>query len=418
MSASLKKNPSLNQFLLSNDLEQYQQQFLDAGANDNSIEDFIKTPSKEMRETLKEIGVKPFHINKLMNSLRDLKISLQGSQLLTTRNITSQLQLSSTTNASRGSRLSSTTSDASRLSSINVASQSSSSSLSTRTQKTLDISENEIRSRVYGNCPKCGLRRLDFVYCINCKHKEVTNNWTSGIKDLDDVIRETQLNTKPRRSSDIKTHWKCDDAGCIKIIGMTQDPETKEYIIVMEYANNGDLRSFLKNNFRHMAWKDKLYFLQRCIVGLGTIHEAGIVHRDLHCGNVLVTTYKAVRHVRHALIADLGLSLPYPDQKCKIDLAHQIISHGLRPTIAEGTPQCYRNLTMQCLDADPDKRPTTKKLGETIYKWWNNLNTFSSYGEPFDEITQQFIRADKLPCTSNYTSNYTSNNHTSNYKSE
>src|SRR5947208_9205453 len=45
------------------------------------------------------------------------------------------------------------------------------------------------------------------------------------------------------------------------------------------------------------------------------------------------------------------------------------ICNGLRPRVAKGTPQCYVDLVNQCLDADPEKRPSAEKLWNIISDW-------------------------------------------------
>ena len=39
----------------------------------------------------------------------------------------------------------------------------------------------------------------------------------------------------------------------LKVYGVTQDPETKEYMIVMQYANNGSLLSYLEQNINKLT---------------------------------------------------------------------------------------------------------------------------------------------------------------------
>lgn len=43
------------------------------------------------------------------------------------------------------------------------------------------------------------------------------------------------------------------------------------------------------------------------------------------------------------------------------------ICNGLRPGVAKGTPQCYIDLVDQCLDVDPEKRPSAYELKNIIY---------------------------------------------------
>ena len=82
---------------------------------------------------------------------------------------------------------------------------------------------------------------------------------------------------------------------------MTQDPETKEYIIVMEYANNGSLLSYLNQNINKLTWMDKLRHLRDIADYLSTIHNTGSVHCDLHGGNIVLDR-------NTPFICDFGLS--------------------------------------------------------------------------------------------------------------
>src|SRR5437763_4201347 len=87
----------------------------------------------------------------------------------------------------------------------------------------------------------------------------------------------------------------------LRLYGVTQDPETKEYILVMQYANNGNLLSYLNQNINKLTWMDKLRQLRDIAQYLYNIHNAGSVHCDLHGGNIVLNN-------THPLICDLGLS--------------------------------------------------------------------------------------------------------------
>ena len=85
---------------------------------------------------------------------------------------------------------------------------------------------------------------------------------------------------------------------------MTQDPETKEYMIVMQYANNGSLLSYLDQNINKLTWRMKLECLRDIAHNLCRIHDTGLVHCDLHGGNIVLDDgYKT-----KLFICDLGLS--------------------------------------------------------------------------------------------------------------
>ncbi|KAG9300784.1 hypothetical protein G9A89_023582 [Geosiphon pyriformis] len=89
-----------------------------------------------------------------------------------------------------------------------------------------------------------------------------------------------------------------------KIYGITQNTETFEYGIVIHLARYGDMRKHLSTNFHYMSWKDKLVIAQRIAWGLSMIHSFGMVHRDLHSGNILIYYSRTVQ------IGDLGLCQP------------------------------------------------------------------------------------------------------------
>ncbi len=45
--------------------------------------------------------------------------------------------------------------------------------------------------------------------------------------------------------------WIGDEAS-IQFYGITQDPETHSYMMVLEYAEDGNLREYLKINFKYI----------------------------------------------------------------------------------------------------------------------------------------------------------------------
>ncbi|GES96397.1 kinase-like domain-containing protein [Rhizophagus clarus] len=179
--------------------------------------------------------------------------------------------------------------------------------------------------------------------------------------------------------------------------GITQDPITKDMIIIMPYYNSGDLMNYIRNDFHNISWETKLDKLRNIICGLVDIHKLGIIHRDLHGGNIFFDKYKK------SYIGDLGISksainnneiygiIPYiaPEifqgQKYTTDAdiysfgmimwefmtgrrsfwdeIHDIeliikICDGLRPPIVANAPKGYIELMVECWNSDPKKRPT------------------------------------------------------------
>ncbi|RIB09572.1 hypothetical protein C2G38_2108313, partial [Gigaspora rosea] len=48
----------------------------------------------------------------------------------------------------------------------------------------------------------------------------------------------------------------------LAIYGITQNTETKEYLMVFQYANDGSLYKYLRKNFCNLTWQAKLEILK------------------------------------------------------------------------------------------------------------------------------------------------------------
>ena len=44
----------------------------------------------------------------------------------------------------------------------------------------------------------------------------------------------------------------------INCYGITKDPKEDDYLLVFDYAYNGDLHKYLLKNFKEITWKDKI----------------------------------------------------------------------------------------------------------------------------------------------------------------
>uniref|UniRef100_U9UU74 non-specific serine/threonine protein kinase n=1 Tax=Rhizophagus irregularis (strain DAOM 181602 / DAOM 197198 / MUCL 43194) TaxID=747089 RepID=U9UU74_RHIID len=70
----------------------------------------------------------------------------------------------------------------------------------------------------------------------------------------------------------------------IRFYGVTtssKDDQRKEYMLVMEYADNGTLRKYLQENFRNLTWNDKFNLAFQLVSAVSCLHDEGIMHRDL-----------------------------------------------------------------------------------------------------------------------------------------
>ncbi|PKC04642.1 kinase-like protein [Rhizophagus irregularis] len=309
----------------------------------------------------------------------------------------------------------------------------------------------EKRKQVYGICGECNEPGTGEKWCQPCnakRFKDNFKNWTSGNKDIDEFIQQSQLNSVYYKKylewipfekfQDItyiaeggfgkiysakwpeghieywdienqKWHRRCWDKYALKSLnnssnissdflneikshlqihlndvvpcyGITQNPNTKEYM--MEIAR-----------------------------GLLDIHIVEKVHKDFHSGNILesggmfisdlgmcqpankkpvkeegiygVLPYMApevLRGYQYTKAADIysfGIimneffseEIPYGDTSHDEFLAVKICK-GQRPKISEDVPKLLADLIVKCWDAEIENRPTAKELYQTLKKYY------------------------------------------------
>jgi serine/threonine protein kinase len=202
----------------------------------------------------------------------------------------------------------------------------------------------------------------------------------------------------------------------IKFYGITQDPETENYIMVLDYAENGSLRNYLDTNYNELSWSNKINYLHSIAHGLRYIHEKELYHRDLHTGNILrlknltcitdmglfePADYNASENTKNkaygvlpyiapeilrgqsytkaADIYSFGIIMyevisglpPYHNISHDNNLAIRICK-GLRPRFNIKVPQLIVRLIKECLDANPLNRSKAEKIKETLSQWYRD----------------------------------------------
>ncbi|RIB15956.1 kinase-like domain-containing protein, partial [Gigaspora rosea] len=187
------------------------------------------------------------------------------------------------------------------------------------------------------------------------------------------------------------------------------------------------LYKYLRKNFCDLTWQAKLEILKNISEELYYIHEnSGYIHADFHSGNILQD--------QRSYIVDLGLSrktdekvlegdiygvMPYvapevllgeqqfrfgvimsemttgqrPFDGHEFDhkLAFKICKRGLRPEFASGTPKCYIELAKKCMNSDPQERPNSSDIYNSIDNWLEKIASSDN-----NEIKKQFLEADKV----------------------
>lgn len=66
---------------------------------------------------------------------------------------------------------------------------------------------------------------------------------------------------------------------------------SKNYSLVMEYANDGTLREYLKKNYYNLTWDNKFNLAFQLSYVVSCLHDEEIVHHDL----VINVYYKYIK---------------------------------------------------------------------------------------------------------------------------
>ncbi|CAG8551879.1 2927_t:CDS:2 [Acaulospora morrowiae] len=203
------------------------------------------------------------------------------------------------------------------------------------------------------------------------------------------------------------------------VYGISKDPKTKNFIIVYEHAEHGDLNNYLQENSANMSWQLKLALACDISKSLKTLHSCNLIHRDIHSGNILIlkngstalADFGICKHVnsekgklnigqvegvlpfiapeviktqKYSKQSDIysfsmvmweissGGKRPFSDQSHDAKLALGILE-GKRPSPVPGTPPCWMELIEQCWNENPDNRPDADFVHQKLCGWLKKL---------------------------------------------
>ncbi|RIA87454.1 kinase-like domain-containing protein [Glomus cerebriforme] len=245
--------------------------------------------------------------------------------------------------------------------------------------------------------------------------------------------------------NELRSHFKCCNCGCInRCYGITKDPKSNDYMLVLQFAKGGNLHDFLKTNFSNITWEEKVEILYQISIGLRNIHDKDFIHRDIHSGNILYLEPNPQWKInKRWQIGDLGLAqpaqptnvsnneiygvMPYIAPEifqgadfskasdvysmgmimwelttgCKpfANIGHNhvltySIIDGIRPEITEDTPECIVNLMKRCWDSDPNKRPSMNEIHKTLSEIHKTLSDVKN--KEFNKAEQKRLELIRL----------------------
>lgn len=70
------------------------------------------------------------------------------------------------------------------------------------------------------------------------------------------------------------------------------------YLLILEYADSGTLRNYLKYNFSKLDWNIKLQFAIQIADAISCIHQKNIIHRDLVSIKIIFYSRFKCKHVK------------------------------------------------------------------------------------------------------------------------
>ncbi|GES80008.1 kinase-like domain-containing protein [Rhizophagus clarus] len=289
------------------------------------------------------------------------------------------------------------------------------------------VRDNSGKRRICENCNQKCFATLFCEYCIRNHLKENFSNWSSGNDNIDNLIQKCQMEAiEPKRIieyipynklqnikyltkggfSEIYTaiwtdgyyiKWDSKEkqlerlgtqevilkklenvenanlswfeetrshlsisnkwSRIVECYGITRKPSERNYMLVLNEMEM-NLREYLQQNHYQLTWKERIQI----------IHAPEVITRKQ-------TTKASDIYSVGMLMWEISSGYPpFIDYEHDYYLATKIVN-GMRPRIVPGTPLEYRNLMVQCWDADPSKRPDASTL-------WNKILKIYKLNEP------------------------------------
>ncbi|RHZ84584.1 hypothetical protein Glove_79g88 [Diversispora epigaea] len=341
---------------------------------------------------------------------------------------------------------------------------------------------NNLNEDDYGICEECGNENTDEYWCLQCnsqRFQQNFGNWSSGNKDLDEIIQESQSNCTGAYSfvewvpyskfedvkyidkggfgkiysaiwkegpingwdiqqkqwersnneevalkslnnsqnitteflNEFKTYSKCGYSSIVPCLGITQDPETNNYMFVMQFMKGGNLRNFLKSNFFELSWLDKLKNLFSDETGIsknGKQKVFGVIPYiapEVLSGDdyLKASDVYGFAMVMFEILTGIPPFYDIPHDK---DLAFKICN-GYRPEIPShiAIPRLLVDIMKRCWDAKSEQRPTSKELFGDFY----DFKTYIEDEVKESELYKQIEECNRLNLTNSVNNNNTNN---------
>ncbi|PKC06782.1 kinase-like protein [Rhizophagus irregularis] len=311
---------------------------------------------------------------------------------------------------------------------------------------------NEIPYKKFSGKPtRIGRGGFGLIYKTECN-----SIGTVTIKEITICIEDDEICIK-NFINELKIHSRIEHERIIQFYGISRIIDEGLYYLVLEYANQGNLREFLikkKSCENCFGWEERVRLAIQIVEGLRYLHEIlNVAHRDLHTKNILMND-------GNIKISDFGLSknlnstmssnnkffgmIPFIDpQKLNhgknyvLDKRSDIyglgmilweisscqtpfygedlaclslkICRGLKEKSVKGTPMEYKHIYTSCWEIEPNSRPLIEGVLsrlrsislEPVFEKDDKISTICLFQYPDTSM-------DSMDSTSGYSNNISS----------
>ncbi|CAB4410517.1 unnamed protein product [Rhizophagus irregularis] len=133
-----------------------------------------------------------------------------------------------------------------------------------------------------------GSASVRVAYCNNTLAKFAVKIFNESSRE--EIIKEIKI-TK------IASHHP----NIIRFYGITKLQGKPNYSLVLEYANGGTLRNYLRTNIETFKWEGQFQFAKEIASAVSWLHHKKVIHGDINPNNVLI-------HQQTIRLADFGCS--------------------------------------------------------------------------------------------------------------
>ncbi|GES83715.1 kinase-like domain-containing protein [Rhizophagus clarus] len=250
---------------------------------------------------------------------------------------------------------------------------------------------NHYEYKDFYNVREIGSGGFGKVYRANWKNSHILALKSHNDSTAEKFVNELKIQRKVTMHDNI-----------IKFYGIATDDQnysSNKYLLVMEYADGGTLREYLRQNFGSLTWNNKFKMAYQLADAVLWLHNSDVIHRDLHSNNVLIhrgviklADFGLSKKIDESITSQQGGIIPYVDPKKFASSSYslnkksdvysigvllweissgrppfsneynrfrlpELILRGHRETPIPNTPKDYEKVYTDCWKFEPDDRP-------------------------------------------------------------